>query len=379
MMSLSSFQLTQAHLRKLRLFYPIVLCIVLGFLLQGCIGGFSKKTLLEDKLFEDWVRLQLTGIELFQSSTAQGDPRNRELEQCLWQRAVNEEDCHVAQGFQYPASFRMRNGYLLSSGVKFPLQKQINWKRMERSLKSVSAGFGFNEDWRPCVDQFCRFEVLTSFEPVCKGNALDCGRAERMQISYVIISRNLKSHFWQKKVRLISNLDPSRGVSPVEFMTDNIFGLPPLLCRDSSHVALNFGMKKDVTCGISKSVIESACTLPDKSNSILLRSGLCIPGTCERFCKRALSTLAKSCSPGDLQSNPRSPDLFLCPGQNRVYYLKKSPDLPTLIHSGARSNLLARVFGVEPDFCIVRNWCFGRYGRSAGVQFRDLIPYLEVK
>lgn len=348
-------------------------------LLQGCVGNASKQTKSEDKLFEDWIRVQLTGIELYQASTAQGDPRNVELGECLWQRAVSEEDCHAPQGYQYPVSFRMRNGYLLSSGVKFPLHKQVNWKRMEKSLRSVSAGFGFNEDWRPCVDQFCRFEVFTSFEPVCQNNKPDCGRAERIRISYVILSRNSKNHFWQKKTRLISNLDPSREVAPVEFVTDNIFGLPPLLCRDSSHVALNHGAKRDLTCGISKSAVESACMFSGKSNAILTRGGLCVPGTCERFCKRALNTLAKSCDPGDLQSNPRSPDLFTCPGQERVYYLKKPPDLPTLIHSGARRSLLARVFGVEPDFCIVRNWCFGRYAQSTVIQFQDLIPYLEVK
>lgn len=343
--------------------------------IAGCLRLSPPSREKEDSLFEDWVRHQLSGIESWQASTAQGDPRNKELIQCLWQRRAGEKDCQASESFHHPFSFRLRNGYLLSSGIKFPRSGYINPRLFERMIKNISGGFGFHADWRPCVGELCRFEVFTGFVPVCENDAEMCGRADRLLISYVILSRREKQFFWQPYLKVISNLNQENDIRRVEFKTENVFGLPPLLCRDSSLVALTQGDSRQLTCGFSTEGIRSACRSYEHNSDELLKSGYCTPETCQVKCNEVDELLAEKCESPDLQPNSRSPDLYRCKDNAKLWYLRDPIDLHDDARSTGRTHLLFRVFGIEPDFCLFRNVCFGRF--SATPLARTVTPFLE--
>jgi len=249
------------------------LAVIIVFL----ILMFQSKKNRDDELFEEWVRTQLQGIESWQASASLNDARNPDLTRCLWQRASEEADCLVPRTFSYPLSFRLPNGYLLSDGFRFPTNQKVSWDRITKTLRNVSSGFGFDENWRPCLGEHCRFEVYTGYLPECAGGNAFCGRAETLRIGYIIKSRRLDRRIWQPYEQLVSNLDTKRKLQLLEFKTQDALGLPFRGCKSSLLIPLSKNSTGDIVCGINKKNLTSVCLDKEKGYELLFRSGFCLP------------------------------------------------------------------------------------------------------
>lgn len=338
---------------------------------------FQQDKNRDDELFEEWVRTQLQGIESWQASASLNDARNPDLTRCLWQRASEEADCLVPRTFSYPLSFRLSNGYLLSDGFRFPTNPKVSWDRVTKTLRNVSSGFGFDENWRPCLGEHCRFEVYAGFFPECAGGNAFCGRAETLRVGYIIKSRRLDRRIWQPYEQLVSNLDTKRKLQLLEFKTQNVLGLPFRGCKSSLLAPLSKKSTGEIVCGIGKKNLASVCTGKEKDYELLFRSGFCMPENCARFCQRAIKSLDTPCAAGKLEPVPRSPDLFKCNGRQKLYFLTSQKNLfenPTLIQ---RQSLLERVFKISFDLCLTRTVCFGSFGRQSPP--REFESFLEAK
>jgi hypothetical protein len=330
-----------------------------------------------DQLFEEWLRVQLMDVEMWQATAPLNDPRNPETVKCLWQRSVSESDCLLPRNFSYPVSLRLSNGYLLSQGIHFPLETQKRWERVSSIFKGHSSGFGLDENWRPCVGDFCRYEVYTGFIPTCADKSSYCGRADRFKIGYIIKSRRLERQFWQPYEQLISNLDDSRDLQPIEFNPENVFQLPIRACKSDLQVPLSRNGDGSLICGVTKKNLISTCFGNSRDFNLLYRSGFCLPDNCENFCKRAIKALEKPCESSKLEMINRSPDLFRCSGRSRIVFLSKykNPfENPAAIN---RSGILSRALKIDFDFCINKSTCFGAFTRKSTA--KELEAFLEAK
>ncbi|MEY3902310.1 MAG: hypothetical protein RL189_1616 [Pseudomonadota bacterium] len=368
--------LLKSHIGKvnLRLFAVVsfVLVVITGWSLLS-----KERPHDDDRLFEEWVRAQLRNIEAWQMTTPSDDVRSGEAVKCVWQQLSSEVDCIVPSDFSYPLTFRLSNGYVLSSGLRFPFQTKTGWAVISRQLKHYSRGFGFDENWRPCLGERCRFEVFTGFVPQCAGNASVCGRAEVLKIFYVIKSRRKNRQFWQPYETIISNMERKRQQSLIDFRTVNALALPRRSCKEPAQVPLSFKGDGGIVCGLSQRSIEDICFGQDKPYDVLFRGGFCFGENCKRFCSRAKKIFQRPCETGNLEVVSRSPDLFRCRGRGRVLYLAKSVNIFDQPTSLKRSNLLLRVFNFDADFCLTRMTCFGSFAGQRNDSEFDV--YLETK
>lgn len=363
-----------------RILIPIGISLgICGGLLSYCSGTFARFPSKEDALFENFIRTQLIGLNGWQFTSIARDPRNSELTNCMWQRGVDEEDCTTTgiSKFQYPVSFRMNNGYLLSTGLSLPVVNKSSWTTLKRSLNSMSGGYGFDEDWRPCLGDDCRYEVFTGFVADCPEQAQRCGRAEKLKISYVIKSQKKERQILRSQTIFLSNLDPSRKLKPLEFVPDQIIGIPPLACKNSEFTAISVNGNGTLVCGLSEQLVNQICADPAKTTSLLPTYGLCADSSCSRVCNRLKSSFSKECEPENLQPESRSPDLFRCQGRSRVFYLNNPIKFSEIYEEQENRGILRNLFTIQLNFCITRKFCFGRYKPST--KNLDQSKFFEVK
>lgn len=363
-----------------RILIPIAISLgIFGGLFSYCSGAFVRFPSKEDALFENFIRTQLIGMNGWQFSSVEKDPRNTELTDCLWQRAVDEDDC-TATGiskFQNPISFRMSNGYLLSTGLSLPVASKTRWTALKRSLNNLSGGFGFDEDWRPCLGNDCRYEVFTGFVAECPEQAQRCGRAERLKIFYVIKSQKNERQMIRSQTVFLSNLDPSRKLKPLEVVPDHIIGLPPMMCKNPEFTAISVNGDGTVVCGLSEKIVDNICSDPHRRMSSLPTYGLCTDSDCDRVCSRIKNSFSKECEPENLQPESRSPDLFRCQGRSRVFRLKNPIKFSEIYEEQENRGFLRNLFSTQMNFCITRKFCFGRFDTSTKVL--DQSKFFEVK
>ena len=347
-------------------------------LLAGCVFYLTGTN--EDKndlLFEQWLKVQLNDIEMWQATVPLNDPRNADAVRCVWQKRASESDCLQPKVNSYPLSLRLPNGYLLSQGISFPLEERNRWKKTVNALKHFNTGIGLDENWRPCIGEYCRYEVYTGFVPSCAGQSSYCGRAEKFKIGYVIKSRRMNRRIWQPYEVLVSNLDDSGSPELSEFKPENVFGLPMNACKSDLHTPLSRHADGKLLCGISKKNLISVCSGQSRDYSLLYRSGFCLADSCDTFCTRALKTLERSCEPSKQEIINRSPDLYRCNSRSRMLVIKKykNPfEKPSLVN---RANVLSRVLGIDFDFCINKSKCFGAFTREP--ETPELEAFLEAK
>lgn len=346
---------------KIFLFNLLLIFVLSAGGVFACTGVVTGQRAQEDDLFEQWVRVQLQGVQGWQASALVNDVRQPEVEKCLRQNGPSESDCVVHESVQYPLFFRLPNGYLMSSGFRPAAEKRMKWPEVEDALTGYSAQFGFDEQWRPCRGDACRFEVFTSYMPLCPGGKTTCGRAEYLNIHYVIKSRQPNRQLWHVYERLISNMDPDRKLEPLRFAPLSIVGVPPLSCRGPAAQPLSREHDGKLLCGLNQAAVHQLCANPRVSAWRLEEYGLCSFGGCPRVCERIRKAINKPCPEEKLKSESRSPDLFRCQGRSRLLYLSRPADFQERLAASREKSVFSRLLEFEVNFCLTRTVCFGAF------------------
>lgn len=307
---------------RLVLWRSLLTALLFCFAGVGCAGQES----VEDALFEHWLRSKLLARGTWQFSSSGDDPRNAGLHACVWQSSLSEKDCRTPkEGALLPVMLRFENGYLATHGLRHSTKPGAVAARLDDTFADIPELFGFTRELRPCVGSACRFEVFVGVRPVCPGAVEVCGRAQTLQVSYVIRSRLSRRGIFRSREILLTDQRKNGGKGPVIVAVDALLDAAPVHCPVRGSMALVVEPKGQPTCFLKSDIVRTFCKQAKAGFERLRRLKVCTnPQECSQICADVNRAPKASCPSEGLYRDFWTPDLFRCRNTQNVVYFESS-------------------------------------------------------